>query len=298
MKERIDKSLFAKVRKIQIKTSRMVTEIFSGEYRSVFKGQGMEFEEVREYQSGDEIRTIDWNVTARMNKPFVKQFKEERELTVFFLVDVSASMDCGTRVRTKRELMAELCAVLAFAAIQNNDKVGLIAFSDHIEKYVPPAKGKKHVLRVIRELLAVGQSGVRSRRTTNLRQSLDYLGKVYRKKAVVFLVSDYLAEDYAKPLNVLAHKHDLIALHVEDPLETQIPANGIFTMEDLETGQPMEIDFSTERLRQKFQNAMEERKEKLFAGFKKIGIDVLSTGTAENYFHKLVLLFKEREKRR
>ena len=293
-KAAIDPSLFSRVRKIQIKTSRMVTEIFSGEYRSVFKGRGMEFEEVREYQPGDEIRTIDWNVTARMGRPFVKVFTEERELTVFFIVDVSSSMDFGSRQRTKRDLATELCAVLAFTAIQNKDKVGVIFFSDHIEKYIPPGKGNRHVLRVIRELLTIGRERKTQSRSTQMQEALDYFNKVQRKKSVCFLISDFFCMDYEKVLGISTRKHDLVAVKVEDPLEKSLPKSGICVMEDLENQKQIWVDFSHPESLEKFKTGAEALEREWLQMMRKKGIDVLTVRTGEDYLKTLTRFFKKR----
>lgn len=293
-KATIDPSLFSRVRKIQIKTSRMVTEIFSGEYRSVFKGRGMEFEEVREYQPGDEIRSIDWNVTARMGRPFVKVFTEERELTVFFIVDVSSSMDFGSRQRTKRDLAAELCAVLAFTAIQNKDKVGVIFFSDHIEKYIPPGKGNRHVLRVIRELLTIGRERKTRSCSTQMQEALDYFNKVQRKKSVCFLISDFFCTDYEKVLGISTRKHDLVAVKVEDPLEKTIPPSGICVLEDLENQKQVWVDFSQPESLEKYKASAAAHEQEWLQMMRKKGIDILSVKTGEDYLKTLTRFFKIR----
>ena len=293
----MDKALFSKIRKIQIKTSKMVTEIFAGEYRSVFKGRGMEFEEVREYQPGDEVRSIDWNVTAKMNRPFVKQFREERELTVMFVVDVSRSMRFGTRAQQKRELVAELCAVLAFAAIKNNDKVGLILFSDRIEKFIPPAKGKRHVLRVIRELLTSGSSGFAQGRGTDLSLALEYLGKVQRKKTVCFLVSDFHGEFPERVASISSKRHDMILLRMEDRLEKEIPKSGFVGFSDLETGARHVVDFGNENVARIFRARARERREAFAKLCRLKDMEMLSLETGEDYLKRLTRFFKERERK-
>jgi uncharacterized protein (DUF58 family) len=224
----IPKEILKKIRRLQIVTNRVVSDVFAGEYLSVFKGRGMEFNEVREYQPGDEERDIDWNVTARMGRPFVKKFVEERELTVMLLVDASASSRFGTRDRFKSELAAELCAVLAFSAIRNKDRVGLVIFTDRIEKFVPPGKGSRHVLRVIREVLYFRPQG----RGTDISLALDYLNRVIRRRSVVFLVSDFLAAGFERALRVSARRHDLVALLVRDPREEELPPAGLVRLED------------------------------------------------------------------
>jgi uncharacterized protein (DUF58 family) len=293
----IDPEIFKKVRRIQFKTTRMVTEMFSGDYRSVFKGRGMEFESVREYQVGDDIRSIDWNVTARMNRPFVKEFREERELTVFFIVDISSSMDLASHAQSKREKVAEICAVLAFTAIQNNDKVGLLLFSDGVEKVIPPAKGKQHVLRVIRELLATGTGKLKGKRGTRLTEALDTFGRIQRKRTVCFVLSDFLTFENLKSLRVLKKKHDLVVMHISDPLEKEFPTSGLVSLEDLETGTVHTVDFSSPRLSEDYRENMEERLGALFQEFKRGQISHLSLSTEEDYLHKLTAFFKEREKK-
>jgi len=293
----MDKSIFSKVRRIQIKTSKMVTEIFSGEYRSIFKGRGMEFEEVREYQPGDDIRSIDWNVTARMNKPFIKLFSEERELTVMFLVDVSSSMSFGSNKMTKKELIAELCAVLSFTAIKNNDKVGVILFSDHIEKYIPPAKGKKHVLRVIRELLTIKDEGSYANSGTDLNGALEYLQKVIRKKSVCFIVSDFFCKGYEKNIAIAKKRHDLVVIKVEDRLEHAFPKSALVALEDLENNEQLIVDFSSQSSVQIFQEYTASIRNKVISFFKTKGIDFLIIKTDEDYLKKLTEFFRVRERR-
>ena len=230
----ISKELIKKIRYIQIYTSKAVKDVLAGEYHSVFKGQGMEFDEVRAYQPGDDIRTIDWNVTARTGHPYVKRYVEEREITVFFLVDLSASGAFGSRKKLKNEIAAEFCALLAFSAIKNNDKVGLIVFTDVIELFIPPAKGTSHVLRLIRELLYFDPGKQRLRAGTDIALALDYLGRVLHKRGVVFLVSDFLDKNFQKPLSVLARRHDLIAATVSDPCELTLPDVGLLEIRFLQ----------------------------------------------------------------
>jgi uncharacterized protein (DUF58 family) len=290
----MDPKLFSKIRKIQIKTSKMVTDIFAGDYRSVFKGRGMEFEDVREYQPGDEVRSIDWNVTAKMNRPFVKQFREERELTVLFVVDVSPSMGFGTRAQQKRELVAELCAVLAFAAIKSNDKVGLILFSDRIEKLIPPAKGKQHVLRVIRELLTTGGSVRMEGKGTDFSLALEYLGKVQRKKAVCFLVSDFHGTFPERLGRISAKRHDMILLHIVDRLEKEIPRSALMSFSDLETGREQMVDFGDEKVRRIFREQAEERREAFTKLCRSIGLESITLETGEEYLNPLTRFFRLR----
>ena len=234
----IPAEILRKVRRIEIRTRQLVNTVFSGEYHSVFKGQGMAFSEVREYQEGDDIRAIDWNVTARMGHPFVKVYDEERELTVMLMVDASASGDFGTVAQMKGEIGVEICALLAFSAIQNNDRVGLIIFTDEVETFIPPKKGKKHVLRVIRELLYFRPE----RRGTNIGAALDYLNRVTTRKSVVFLVSDFMASGYDSALRVAGRRHDLIAVGLRDPREAELPDMGIVELEDAETGEAVLVD--------------------------------------------------------
>ncbi|NUO81345.1 DUF58 domain-containing protein, partial [candidate division KSB1 bacterium] len=234
----IPKEILKKVRRLEIQTRALVNDVFSGEYHSVFKGRGMAFAEVREYVLGDDVRNIDWNVTARTGHPFVKVFDEERELTVMLLVDVSSSGEFGTHEQMKGDIAAEICALLAFSAIKNNDKVGLIIFTDRIEKFVPPKKGRTHVLRVLREVLYHKPEG----HGTNITTALEYLNRVIRRKAVVFLVSDFLSEGYEKALRVAGKRHDLVAIPITDPRETEIPNVGLVELEDAETGEVHLLD--------------------------------------------------------
>jgi len=289
----IPKELAKKIRYLQIYTSKAVNDILAGEYESVFKGRGMEFDEVREYQPGDEVRSIDWNVTARMGEPYVKRFREERELTVIFLVDLSASGAFGSTAKLKNEVSAELCALLAFAAIKNNDKVGLIVFTDCIELFIPPAKGTSHVLRLIRELL-----NFRPRQTrTNIAEGLDYLGRVVSKRAVVFLVSDFLGEAFEKPMRVLSKRHDLIAVSVTDPREIRLPNVGLIELEDAETGETLVIDTGSATVRKRYEGLGAERGARLRELFRAMGVDQVEVLTHEDYVRTLVRFFRTRERR-
>ena len=242
----IPKEILKKVRQIEIQTRRLVNDLLAGEYHSTFKGMGMEFSEVREYVPGDDIRTIDWNVTARMNKPFVKQFVEERELTVILLVDISASGQYSSQRQTKNEIAAELSALLALSAIRNNDKVGLILFTDRVEKFIAPKKGKTHVLRVIREVLSFNPEG----KETKLEVGLDYLNKAVRRKAVVFLISDFINEGYEKLMRVVARRHDLICINLMDRRESELPNLGLLNLRDAETGEELLVDTADSKVRQ------------------------------------------------
>ncbi|MBT3380759.1 MAG: DUF58 domain-containing protein [Lentisphaerae bacterium] len=289
----IPKELAKKIRYIQIFTSKAVDDILAGEYHSVFKGRGMEFDEVREYQPGDEVRSIDWNVTARMGHPYVKRFEEERELTVMFLVDLSASGAFGSTGKLKNEVAAELCALLAFAAIKNNDKVGLIVFTDCIELFIPPGKGLSHVLRLIREVL-----NFRPRQAqTNISEALDYFGRVMTKRSVVFLVSDFLGEGFEKRMRVLAKKHDLVAVSVTDPREVRMPNVGLIELEDAETGELIVIDTGSARVRHRYETLGAEQGAALRNLFRSVGVDHVEVLTDQDYVRNLVTFFRTRERR-
>jgi len=289
----IPKEILKRVRRIEITTRGMVNDVFSGEYHSVFKGRGVEFAEVRQYQFGDDIRTIDWNVTARYGEPFVKVFEEERELTVVLMVDASSSGEFGTFERMKGEIAVEICALLAFSAIKNNDKVGLLIFTDKVEKFVPPRKGKAHVLRVLRELLYFKPED----RRTDIRTALDYLNRVVRRRSVVFLVSDFLSASYEKALRIANRKHDLVAIQIVDPRETELPAVGYIELEDAETGETILLDTRSREVREMFAlragEAMQERS-KLF---KSMNIDSIVIRTDQSYFEPLIRFFRMRAKR-
>ena len=250
----IPKEILKRVRRIEITTRGMVNDVFSGEYHSVFKGRGVEFSEVRQYQIGDDIRTIDWNVTARYGEPFVKVFEEERELTVILMVDASSSGEFGTVELMKGEIAVEICALLAFSAIKNNDNVGLLIFTDKVEKFVPPRKGKSHVLRVLRELLYFRPED----RRTDIRTALDYLNRVVRRRSVVFLVSDFLSPNYEKALRIANRKHDVVAIQVVDPRETELPEVGYIELEDAETGEITLLDTGREEVRAVFARRADE----------------------------------------
>jgi uncharacterized protein (DUF58 family) len=293
----ISKELIKKIRYIQIYTSKAVNDILAGEYHSVFKGQGMEFDEVRAYQPGDDIRTIDWNVTARTGHPYVKRYVEEREITVFFLVDLSASGDFGSREKLKNEVAAEFCALLAFSAIKNNDKVGLIVFTDIIELFIPPAKGTSHVLRLIRELLYFNPGEIRKKTGTDIALALDYLGRVLNKRGVVFLVSDFLDQNFEKPLKVLARRHDLIAVTVLDPRELALPDVGLLEIQDAETGETLVIDTGSKTVRSNYARLAREKREKLASLFQTTGIDHIQLFTDRDYVLDLVKFFRKRMKK-
>ncbi len=290
----ISKKLAKKIRLIEIQTSKAVNDVLAGEYHSVFKGRGMEFDEVREYAPGDEIRTIDWNVTARTGRPFVKRYVEERELTVWLMVDLSASGSFGSRAQLKNEVAVELCALLAFSAIKNNDKVGLVVFTDHIELFVAPNKGRSHVLRLIRDLLNFTPQS----RGTDIAQALDYLGRVTHKKGVVFLVSDFIAPNYQKPLRIVGRRHDLIAVSVADPREAALPNVGLIELEDAETGNRVLVDTSSKRVRSQYAESAARRRNDLRELFRSLSVDQVEVETGEDYVRDLMLLFRRRERRR
>jgi len=289
----IPKELAKKIRYIEIYTSKTVNDVLAGEYSSVFKGRGMEFDEVREYMPGDEVRSIDWNVTARMGHPYVKRFVEERELTVLFLVDLSASGSFGSGKQTKNEVAAELCALLSFAAIKNNDKVGLIIFTDGVELFVPPAKGVSHVLRLVRDLLNFKPRQAK----TNIAGALDYLGRVTTKRCVVFLVSDFLGENFEKPMRVVSRRHDLIAVSLVDPREVRMPDVGLVELEDAETGESVLIDTGSAMIRGRYEELGESRATRLRNLFRSNAVDQIEVTTSEDYVRKLVRFFKTRERR-
>ncbi len=287
----IPREILQKVRRIEIATRGLVNDVFSGEYHSVFKGRGMSFAEVREYQYGDDIRSIDWNVTARTGDPFVKVFDEERELTVMLVVDASRSGDFGSLERTKSELAVEICAALAFSAIKNNDKVGLIIFTDRIEKFVPPRKGRRHVLRVLRELLYFQPEG----RGTDIAGALEYLTRVTTRRAVVFLVSDFIAAGYQRPLSVAGRRHDVIAIEVGDRREDALPPIGLVALQDAETGEQIVIDTSDAALQRAFRERVERSRAERARAFRRSKVDVIPVRTGESYVEPLMRFFKERE---
>lgn len=287
------RELLKKVRQIEIKTRGMVNQIFSGEYHSVFKGRGMEFSEVREYQFGDDIRTIDWNVSARFDKPFIKVFEEERELTVTLLVDLSASGNFGSSSQLKNEIAAEICAVLAFSAIKNNDKVALIMFSDRIEKFVPPKKGRAHILRIIREILSPRIEG----KGTNIRGALEYLNHVSKKRTISFVISDFIDEGYDKILRILARKHDVIAVQLIDPREEMLPDAGLIVMRDAETGEQRWVDTGDRQVRATFVKYWQERRAARQSMFVRSRVDSIVIKTDQPYIKPIVDFFRLREKR-
>ena len=289
----IPKEVIRKLRRIQITTTRKVTDVFAGQYQSVFKGVGMEFDEVREYNPGDEIRSIDWNVTARMGHPFVKKFVEERELTIMFLLDVSMSCRFGTRGRTKNDLAAEICSVLAFSATKNNDKVGMLTFTDRVEKFIPPRKGVKHVMRVVREALYNAPLG----RGTDINGVLEYLDRVTKRRTITFVISDFIAPDFKKTLAVTNKRHDVIALAIQDPAEVVLPKAGIVRLHDAEMAYQYEVDTSNPRIRRDYEKHTAEfisRRDKLF---RSINVDSVVFRTDSSYMEPLMRFFRMREKR-
>ena len=284
------KELIKKVRKIEIKTKGLSNQIFSGEYHSAFKGRGMAFSEVREYAVGDEIRTIDWNVTARFNEPFVKVFEEERELTVMLLVDVSASEMFGTRNQIKRETITELCAVLAFSAVSNNDRIGLVMFSDQIEMYIPPKKGKSHILRIIRELINFEPTHT----GTDIGGALKYFTKMVKKKSIAFVLSDFVSTDFSDAIKIASRKHDVVALKVRDKAESELPNIGVAQFKDLESGESKWINTSSKKIRDKYRQESEEKEKALRELFRKSKTDFAEIWTDEEYIKPLMNLFENR----
>lgn len=289
----LTKELIRRIRRLEITTRRVVSAVLSGQYHSVFKGRGMAFSEVRQYYPGDEVRTIDWNVTARMNEAYVKVFTEERELTVMLLVDVSASQTFGSKERNKAEIAAEVAAQVAFSAIANNDRVGLILFSDRIEKVVPPRKGRSHVLRLITDILTFVPHG----RGTSLEAGLTYLSHVAKRRTVTFLVSDFLAGRYEKALRIVARKHDLVPVVLVDPLEEQFPKLGVVDLEDAETGDRVTVDTSDPRVRGRFAKLMAQRREERSQLFKKLDLDSVELKAHEEYGAALQRFFRVRARR-
>jgi uncharacterized protein (DUF58 family) len=290
----IPSEVMQNIRRIQIRTNRMVNEILGGQYQSVFKGQGMEFKEVREYVPGDDVRSIDWNVTARIGHPYVKLMEEERELTVMLLVDVSASGRFGSVSRFKNELAAELCAVMAFSAIKNNDKVGLIIFTDEVELYLPPEKGSKHVLRVIREVLYFEPKS----RGTNIPGALHYLNSVIKRRAVAFVVSDFMARDYEPALRIANKRHDVIAVSVTDPREEVLPDAGLISVRDAETGKEALVNTSDARIRNGYAENARLRTIQRDEIFRRNKIDAMHVRTDQSYINEIHRFFRMRERRR
>jgi len=282
--------LLKKVRRIEIKTRGLSRHIFAGEYHSAFKGRGIAFSEVREYQYGDDIRSIDWNVTARFNHPYVKVFEEERELTVMLLVDVSGSGNFGTKISYKRDIMTEVAAVLSFSAIFNNDKIGVIFFSDKVEKFIPPLKGRKHILRIIRELLDFTSSS----RGTNLDEPLRFLTNAIKKRCTAFIISDFMAPEFEEALRIASNKHDIVALKVFDPLEQSIPDVGLIKVSDSETGEEKWIDTSSGATRHAYEKWWSSHIELIRNTFKRCGVDSAELRTDQDYVKPLIMLFEKR----
>jgi uncharacterized protein (DUF58 family) len=289
----IPKELIKKIRRIQIRTSRMAEDVLAGQYHSAFKGRGMEFEEVRPYQIGDDVRTIDWNVSARHGAPFVKKYREERELTVMLMVDVSPSERFGSGSQQKSELCAEFSAMIAFSAIRNNDKIGLIMFTDEVEKFIPPKKGTGHVLRVVRELLTHEPQS----RGTNIGAALEFIGRVMRRRTVCFLISDFLSENFEKDLAMVHGRHDLIAVRTSDPREVELPNVGLVTLQDAESGELRVVDTGSAKVRQLFRHsggALRAKQDELLRSLK---VDEMSIVTDQPYVKELQAFFRKREKR-
>ena len=282
--------LLKKVRKIEIKTRGLSKHIFAGEYHSAFKGRGMSFSEVREYQFGDDVRSIDWNVTARFNKPYIKIFEEERELTVMLLIDMSGSKNFGTKQRFKDELVTELSAVLSFSTIQNNDKIGVIFFTDKVEKFIPPQKGRKHILRIIRELINCNPGS----KKTDISEALRYFTNSIKKRCTAFVISDFMDKNFEKALQIANHKHDVIALQIFDERETELPPIGLVKMKDAETGKEIWVNTSNKKLRTKFKADRLKFDAELKNTFAKSGVDFAKIKTNEDYIKPLLRLFKSR----
>ncbi len=282
--------ILKKVRKIEIKTRGLSRNIFAGEYHTAFKGRGMTFSEVREYQYGDDVRNIDWNVTARFNKPFIKVFEEEREMTMMLLVDVSASGEFGSINQIKRDMATEIAATIAFSAIQNNDKIGVVFFSDKIEKFIPPQKGKKHVLYIIRELLGFEPESKR----TDIQGALQYLTNAIKKRCTSFVISDFISDDFSKSLVIANRKHDIVALQIYDRRETTLPSVGLVKMKDAENGDDLWVDTSDKRVRAAYEKHWRDRQERLTQCFNQSGVDAISIATDEDYVKALMKLFKQR----
>ena len=283
--------IIKKVRKIEIKTRGLSSNIFAGQYHSAFKGRGMAFSEVREYQYGDDVRDIDWNVTARFHRPYVKVFEEEREMTVMLLIDVSGSLDFGTQKQMKRDMVTEIAATLAFSAIQNNDKIGVIFFSDKIEKYIPPKKGRKHILYIIREMLDFQPESTR----TDVKQAIEFLSSVQKRRTTAFILSDfYVRGDFLQSLQIANRKHDVVAIQVYDQRARELPDVGLMKVVDAETGYEQYVDTSSKKLRQTYNKYWLTRQSQLLDTFNKSNVDSVSIATNEDFVKSLLLLFKKR----
>ncbi|MAW31690.1 MAG: DUF58 domain-containing protein [Flavobacteriales bacterium] len=282
--------LLNKVRQIEIKTKGLSNHIFAGEYHTAFKGTGMAFSEVREYVNGDDLRTIDWNVTARYNSPFVKVFEEEREMTVILLIDVSASTNFGTNFQFKRDLCTEIAAIFAFSAIKNNDKVGVILFSNEVEKYIPPQKGKKHILRLIQEIINFQPKN----KKTNIESALEYLNMVIKKRSISFIISDFISANYQKSIKIIKKRHDIIGIKLNDKSEKYLPNIGIIPLQNSETGEKYFLDSSNKKVREKFLNEKIFNDQKIKIFFQQNGIDLIELNTGEEYIKPLMNFFKKR----
>ncbi len=282
--------LLKRVRKIEIKTRSLSKHIFAGEYHSAFKGRGIAFSEVREYQYGDDIRSIDWNVTARFNHPYIKIFEEERELTVMLLVDVSGSQDFGTHTMLKKNLITEVAAVLSFSAIQNNDKVGIIFFSDKVEKFIPPKKNRKHILHIIRELIELKPDS----KNTNFTEPLRYLTNAIKKRSIAFVISDFMGPEFSDSLRIASNKHDVVALKIYDKTEKELPRIGLVRLKDAETGEERWIDTASESAMEAYREWWTEKERNLDNTFRQCGVDYINLATDEDYIKPLVQLFKRR----
>ncbi len=289
----LSSKIIQQIRHIELKAGRLVTDALAGEYVSVFRGMGMEFEKVREYDPGDDVRTLDWNVTARMNAPYVKVFREERELTLMLLVDVSRSQSFGSCGTFKSEVATELAAILAFLATKNNDKVGLIIFSDHVEQFIPPKKGRAHVWRIIRQIFTHKSKG----KTTEMKAALDYFNNVCRRKSMCFLLSDFYAENYQKSLELAAHRHDLVCVQIKDPRERELAHSGLVTLQDAESGQSIVVDSSDRKFRKAFADAMEAEDKKRRDFFRRNKIDIFEVQTPESVVNPLIRYLHYRERR-
>ena len=287
-------ALLKKVRKIEIKTKGLSNHIFAGEYHTAFKGKGMAFSEVREYQPGDDIRSIDWNVTARYNSPFVKVFEEEREMTVMLLIDVSASGNFGTKEQFKRELATEIAAILAFSAIKNNDKVGVIFFTDKIEQFIPPKKGKSHILRIIREVLAFQPIS----KGTDIAGALEYFNSVIKRRSICFILSDFMSKEFDKPLKIASRKHDLVALRIHDKIEENLPNMGLIAIQDSETEKMLFVDTSSKQVRDNFAKNRTVAIKRLHKLLPASGVDLIDITTGTDYVRPLINFFKTRGKRK
>ncbi len=287
----INSDILSKVKKIELKSKKLVDDVFSGKYHSVFKGQGIEFSEVREYVPGDDIRSISWNVTARRNKPYIKKYDEDREQTVMFVTDLSASGTFGSIKQTKNELIAELTAVLAIAALKSSDRAGLLTFTDTVEQYIKPQKNRKHILRLIDTILSYKPKNT----GTNIETALKYLNKLCKKKALVFLISDFQSNNFDSMLKVTAKKHDLVCIRVSDPKEQQIPKKGIFTLQDSETDAIIDIDFSSKEVQEEYSKKLEMHNDYLSDIFKTAKTDVIDISTGQPYIRQLIAFFKARQ---